>query len=321
MKRVGISQEWLSADKRGARERAARAAADREAVQAGIAESEARLQVALAYLDAWYADSALKLTTQEEHHLHEELEAARARLAGATGSSAEVLQLSSVKGMAEDESEQARQSRSAALVSLQRWVGFLPEVLTTVPTLAIPGEREYLARHPLLASLQREAEAARRAAEVAAKERTPNWTWEVAYGQRTGYSDLVTLGVSIPLQLAPSQRQDRETAARLALVEKAEAELAEAERAAAAEYRALASDATRLEQRIQRYRAAVATPARQRTAAALAAFRSNQGPLTGLFEARHAEVEAERRLLTLEREQAKVRAQLALKPLAEGGNP
>ena len=321
MKRIGISQEWLSADKRDARERAARAAADRDAVQAGIAESEARLQVALAYLDAWYADAALKLTAQDEHHLHEQLEAARARLAGATGSSAEVLQLSSAKGMAEDESAQARQLRSAALLSLQRWVGFLPEALTNVPTLAIPSEREYLARHPLLASLQREAEAARRAAEVAAKERTPNWTWEVAYGQRTGYSDLVTLGVSIPLQLAPSQRQDRETAARLALVEKAEAELAEAGRAAAAEYQTMASDATRLEQRIQRYRAAVATPARQRTAAALAAFRSNQGPLTGLFEARHAEVEAERRLLTLERDLAKVRAQLAMKPLAEGGNP
>ena len=87
---------------------------------------------------------------------------------------------------------------------------------------------------------------------------------------------MLSFGVSIPLPLAPAQRQDRETAAKLALVDKAEAELAEASRAAAAEYAALASDAGRLQERIERYRAGVLTPPKQRTAAALAAYRSNQ---------------------------------------------
>lgn len=318
MKRVGISQEWLSADKRAAREASARAMADREAVQAAVAEAEARLQVALAYLDAWYADAALKLTTQTEHHVHEELEASRARLAAASGGSAEVLQLSSAQGIAEDESDEARQQQAAALVALQRWVGFRPDALTAGPEFPIAPESDYLSRHPMLAALQREVDVARSAAAVTAKERSPNWTWEVAYGQRTGYSDMVSVGVSIPLQIAPSRRQDRETAAKLALVEKAEAELAEATRAATADYRALSSDAARLQQRIERYQASVIAPAQQRTAAALAAYRSNQGPLTALFEARHAEVEAQRKLLTLERDLAKTRAQLAFKPLQQG---
>jgi outer membrane protein TolC len=318
MKRIGISQEWVSAGKRAVREGAARAMAEREAVLAAVAESEARLQAALAYVDAWYAGEALKLTTLNEQHVGEAFEAARARLAAASAGSAEVLQLASARGMAEDESEEARQQQAAALVALQRWVGFRPDALAAAPALAVPSEQDYVARSPSVAGLSRAVDVARKSAAAAAKERTPNWTWEVSYGQRTGYSDMVSFGVSIPLQIAPSQRQDRETAARLALVDKAEAELAEATRAAAGEYQMLASDAERLAQRMARYEAAVMVPARQRTAAALAAYRSNQAQLSELFEARHMELEVQRRSLALRKELAKVRAQLAFKPLAAG---
>lgn len=319
MKRIGVSQEWLTAGKRAARERAARAMAERQAVQAGAAEAEARLQVGLAYVEAWYAAEALQLTTRTEQQLEEELAAAKARLAAAVGNGAEVLQLSAARGVAEDDSDEVRQQQSAALAGLQRWVGFLPDGLATPPAFQVPAESDYLAANPAVLALQREVEAARQNAEVAARERTPNWTWEVAYGQRTGYADLVSVGVSIPLPLAPGQRQDRETASRLALVDKAQAELAEATRAARGEYRTLASDAARLQQRIARYATAVMAPASQRTAAALAAYRSNQLPLSALFEARRAEVEAGRKLLALQRDLARAQAQLSFRPLAQGG--
>jgi hypothetical protein len=96
---------------------------------------------------------------------------------------------------------------------------------------------------------------------VTASERTPNWTWGVSYGQRTGYSDVVSFGVSTPIPLSPRERQDRDTAAKLALADKAEAELAEATRAASAEYRVWASDSQRLQERIERYRLGVVAPA------------------------------------------------------------
>jgi cobalt-zinc-cadmium efflux system outer membrane protein len=319
MKRIGFSQEWLSGDKRAARASAGRAIAEREAVQAAAAEADARLQVATAYLDAWYALAALEFTTQTEHHVHEELEAARARLASAVGSSAEVLQLESGKGMAEDETEEARQQQAVALVALQRWVGFEPDALAPAPAFTLPTEQDYVARHPTVAALERDVDVARQNATVAAKERTPNWTWEVSYGQRTGYSDMATVGVSIPLQVSPAQRQDRETAARLALVEKSEAELADARRAASSDYRTLTGDADRLQRRIERYGDGVVRPAAQRTAASLAAYRSNQATLSALFEARHAEVEVRRKLLSLQRDLAKVQAQLSFKPLGSGG--
>lgn len=320
MKRIGISQEWLSSEKRNARRAAAEAMVARESIQTRAAVAETRLNTALAYLDAYYAGEALKLTTLVEHHAHEEFEAARARLASSAGSSQEALALAGARGSAEDESAEVRQLRSAAQVTLQRWVGVDADELAPIAEVPLPTEQAYVAANPVVLAKQFDIDVATRAAAVAASERKPNWTWEVSYGQRTGYSDMATFGVSIPLQVAPSERQDRETAAKLALADKAEAELAEATRGATAEYRALASDAQRLRERIERYRAGVVTPALQRTTAATAAYRSNQGPLLTLFEARHAEVEAKRKLLTLQRDLAKTQAQLAFKPLAQGAD-
>ena len=317
-KRIGVGQEWLSHEKRAARQAAAEASVSREAVQVQASVADTRLQTALAYLDAFYAGEALKLTTLTEHHAHEEFEAARARLASSTGSSQEVLALTGARGMAQDESAEVRQQQSAAMVALQRWVGAQPDDLEPVARVSIPPEQTYVAAHPAVVALQRDIELARQAAGVAATSRKPNWTWEVSYAQRTGFSDMVSVGVSIPLSVSPGERQDRETASKLALVDKAEADLAEATRAATAEYRALTSDVNRLQERIERYRVGVVTPARQRTAAATAAYRSNQASLLTLFEARHAEVNFQRKLLALQRDLAKADAQLNFKPLTLG---
>jgi hypothetical protein len=86
-------------------------------------------------------------------------------------------------------------------------------------------------------------------------------------------------------------------------------------RAATAEYKSLIGDAQRLQQRIDRYRTGVVVPSGQRAAAATAAYRSNQGDLAALFQARHAEVEAQRKLLALQRDLAKTQVQLAFRPI------
>jgi len=318
MKRIGISQEWLSSGKRAARSAAAEATVQRESIQLQAALAQTRLQTALAYVDAFYASEALKLTTLMEHHAHEELEAARGRLASSTSGSQEVLTLTAARGTADDESAQVRQEQSAALVTLQRWTGVRSEELVPPPDLRPPTEEEYVAAHPSVLALSREIEVARRQADVTASERHPNLSWGVSYGQRTGYSDMVSFGVSIPIPLSPSERQDRDTAAKLATADKTEANLAEVTRAASAEYRALASDSRRLQERIERYRTGVLTPATQRISAATAAYASNQLSLVALFEARHAEVEVQRKLLFLRRDLTRAKLQMRLKPLEQG---
>ena len=319
MTRIGLSQEWLSAQKRAARQAAADAVSARDDAQVLAAMADTRLQTALAYVDAFYAREALALTTLMAHHAHEELEASTGRVASASGGSQDVLALASARGMAEDESDEVRQQQADAVVSLRRWVGVAVDGLAA-PVVSPPSsEAEFVSHLPSLVAMRRDVDVARRVAEATANDRTPNWTWQVSYGQRTGYSDMVSVGVSIPLQVAPGRRQDRETASKLALVEKAEADLAEATRAASADYETLLGDVQRLGQRIDRYRASVVVPARQRIEAATAAYASNQLGLSTLFEARHAEVDAERKLLALQRELARAQVQLAFKPLMNGG--
>jgi outer membrane protein TolC len=318
MKRIGIGQEWVSAEKRAARRAAADAMVGRESVAVQASAADVRLQTALAYVDAYFAGETLKLTALSEHHVHEELEAAKARLSSAAGSSQDVLASTGARGMAEDESAEVRQLQSAARAVLERWVGTRVDELEPPAGLVTVSEETYVSRHPTVIAAQRDIELARKQANVASMERRPNWSWEVSYGQRTGYSDMVSFGVSIPLPVSPAERQDRETASKLALVDKAEANLTEVTRAAQGEYRSLASDAQRLAERVQRYQIAVVVPGQQRTATALAAYRSNQSTLIALFEARHMEVEAQRKLLGLRRELAKTQALLAFKPLTLG---
>lgn len=318
MKRIGIAQEWVPQDKRAAREAAANALAERESVMEQVAAADTRLQAALAYLDAYFAGEALRLTEHNEQHAREELAAGQARLKAAAGNSADVLALAGSLGMAEDESEELRQQRGAAEAALQRWVGLAAPELSAPPRLATLEQMSFVAAHPAVVAKQKDLEVARQDVAVARLNRRPDWTWEVSYGQRTGYPDMVSFGVNIPLTVAPAARQDRETAAKQALVDKAQAELDEAQRAATGEYATLVSDAARLQARIERYRATVLVPAQQRSAVALAAYRGNQMSLVALFEARHAEVQAQRKLLALERDLARTQAQLSFKPIALG---
>lgn len=321
MKRIGISQEWLPADKRAAREAVARAVAGRESVLEKVAAADARMQAALAYVDAYYAGEMLGLAALNEMHAREELAAGRGRLATVSGSSSEVFGLTSALGAAEDESRGLGQQRSAAARTLQRWIGREVDDLAAPRLAVLPDEETYVSLHPAVVARTRDIEVARRDLDAAVLNRKPNWTYAVSYGQRQGRPDLVSFGVSIPLPIAPAARQDRETAARQGLLDKADAELEEARRAAAGDYAALVSDTDRLQERVGRFEAAVLTPLAQRTATTLAAYRSNQASLAMLFEARHAEVEARRKLIGLQRELARARAQVVFKPIHPGVAP
>ena len=317
MKRIGISQEWLSAAKRDARRAAAGAAVQREQAQLQVALADTRLQASLAYIDAYYAAEARKLTTLMEHHAHEEFEAARGRLASASGSSQDVLMLSGAWAIAEDDSTDVRQQQATAQVALERWVGVAPAGLAA-PDIHGLSEDAFVAGHPGVLARQQDLEMARQEAMVTQTNRKPNWTWEASYGQRSGYSDMLTVGVTIPLVVAPGDRQDRDTAAKLALVDKAEADLAEARRAALADYAALDRTADLLDERIRRYRVGAVLAAGQRVDAATAAYRSAGGSLLTLFEARRADVEAQRKLLALQRDFSRTLAQLAWRAWSAG---
>jgi outer membrane protein, heavy metal efflux system len=322
MKRIGLSQEWVGGDKRAVREALAQAMVHREAGQQQIAVAQTRLQTALAYLDACFAAQAAQLSTVQAMHAHEALEVGKAQLSSGTTTSADVLMLEGDLGEAQDQLSGDQQQLSSTAAALRRWLGIAPsaEDLAAPDSFTLPSESDFVAGHPTVLARQREIDVAAKDAGLAAANRRPNWTWAVSYGQRSGYPDMVSLGVTIPLTVAPAARQDRETAAKQALARQAESELEEARRAALGEYAALSSDVRRLQERIDRYRTAVLAPVQQRSAVMMAAYRSNKATLSMVFEARHAEVESQRKLIALQRELSRAQAQLAFTPVT-GGQP
>src|SRR5512140_821423 len=122
--------------------------------------------------------------------------------------------------------------------------------------------------------MARKEEIAAADAEIARTERSPDWSIEFAYSQRgPAYSNMVSFGVSIPLQWDRPRRQDRELASRLALLQQAQDERREAVRAHTGEIRAMLIDWESRRARLERYEREIIPLAAERTKAALAAYR------------------------------------------------
>jgi outer membrane protein TolC len=133
----------------------------------------------------------------------------------------------------------------------------------------------------------------------------------LAYQQRgSDYSNMISFGVSVPLTLNSANRQDPEVAAKRAQVEQAEQlhedMLREVQSGVASAYTEWQS----LIERRKRLADALLPVARQRIELSLAAYRAGQSSLASVLEARRAEVEARMQLLDLERETARLWAQL-----------
>ena len=95
---------------------------------------------------------------------------------------------------------------------------------------------------------------------------------------------MVSFGVSVPLPWDRANRQDRETAAKLAMAEQARAEREEMLRAHVAEVRAMLAEWQSGRDRLVRYRDELEPLARERSSAALAAYqggRTSIGELSG----------------------------------------
>ncbi|RUT67504.1 heavy metal resistance protein CzcC, partial [Flavobacterium cupreum] len=91
-------------------------------------------------------------------------------------------------------------------------------------------------------------------AKLAEADKKVDWTVEVAFLQRgPDYSNMASVGVSVPLQWNQRNRQDRELAAKLAAVEQARAEREETQRMLAAEIRTMIEEWTNGRERIARF--------------------------------------------------------------------
>jgi outer membrane protein TolC len=316
MRRIGIMQELPSADKR--RSRASRAEADATKAQAeqGMTAANVRRDSALAWLDRHYALATRQLLLQQIDEAKVQAQSAETAYRGARGSQSDVFAARAAQAALQDRLTQVdRQARGAA-IALARWLG--PDAER--PPSGTPAwqysylesgiTREHLSTHPDLAVAAAQVEAAQAEVRVAQANRKPDWTVEAAYSQRgPGFPNMFSVGVSIPLQVDRANRQDQELAAKLAMVEESRARYEDLLRGHEAQVLTMVSDWQAGKERIGRYTRELIPLARQRTEAALAAYRGGKADLASVLAARRDELDVRVQALNLEMETARQWAQ------------
>lgn len=317
MRRIGLSQELTGSDKRRWRaarfeSEAARSRAAAEALSATI-----RRDTAIAWCDRYFLDRMVAELAHQITLSHDDVAAAEAAYRGGRGSQAGLLGARAGLLALEDRATDLRlQARNAAIV-LSRWTGEAADVelageADTASVAIDPATLEAtLEHHPAVAVLTRQAEVAQAEASLARANRSPDWSVEVAMQQRgPGYPNMVSFGVSVPLQWDRARRQDRELAARLAAAGQAQSERDEALREHVAEVRSQLAEWQAGRERIARYENEALPLASARTEAVLVAYRGAKASLAEVLAARRAESEQRLQLLQLERDNARAWAQL-----------
>lgn len=316
MRRIGIEQEWVSGDKRLLRTALADEQVGRERAGYLVQLAAVRRQTATAWLDAVYAKQALALQQALLGHMNHELDATQASYRGAKASAGDVVQARAMLAQTQDQVLKAQQAYRTALIALARWTAVpVTDVAGTPPApesfvSSLPPDELRLSQPALVAAADDIAVAEADAA-VANSERSPNWTWEIAYQQRGGaYSNMVSVGVSIPLPLNRKNRQNRDVAEKAALATKARLMYEDTLRQVQADIRTQSDMLASGRERIANLSAALLPAADQRVQLATAAYRAGTGSLADTFAARRAQLEAQLQVLDLRRDVSQTWAQL-----------
>jgi outer membrane protein TolC len=318
MRRIGVMQELTRAEKRRLRAERGEREADRERAGRRNVLANVQRDAALAWLERYYAEQMRAVLDTLARETRASVEAAEAAYRGGRGTRTDLVGARSMLVMVDDRRAMLERQLRAARIALARWIGAEAERPLQGPppdlgklSLDVGRLDQELQHHPVLAALAQQVALAEADVRLARAAKKPDWSVELAYQQRgPAFSNMVSIGLSVPLPIAPAQRQDRDVAAKLAMAERARAQLEDALRMHTAEVRAMVADWETGRERVRRYEAELLPLTAQRTEAALAAYRGNTGSLGTVLEARRNESETRLQLLQLAMDTARAWAQL-----------
>jgi outer membrane protein TolC len=322
MRRVGVSQEFTRSDKRRYRAERFEREADKAAAQKEQLTAQIERETALAWLDRHYTEAMVTVIAEQRAQTALAIEAAEGTYRGGRGAQADVLAARGALALIDDRASEFDRRLRNAKVRLERWVGERadaplfgePDIdnvrfdLVSLDALSLGA---HLAHHPEIAVLNRQEQIAQAEAKLAQANEKADWTVEVNYGHRgSAYSDMISVGVSVPLQWDRKNRQDRELGAKLAAVDQARDERDEMLRQHVADTRELINEWQSDRARHERYEHELIPLADERTEASLAAYRGGKAGISDVLAARRDEIDVRLQALQLEAETARLWAQL-----------
>lgn len=317
MRRIGLSQEIPRAEKRQLRSERYEREALRTQAESQLNLANIRRDTAVAWVDRYYTQQMRELVLRQIQETRLQAQTAEAGYAAARNSQADVFAARAALVMLEDRLSQIEKQEKNATLMLGQWVGTAAQrPVSGAPPwqnshLDSGGLDEHFQYHPDLIMLSAQVEAAKTEARLAEANKKSDWSVEAMYSQRgPAYSNMISFGVSIPLQWDQTNRQDRELAAKLAMVDEARAKYEEKLRLHDAELRSLLNDWNNGKSRVARYQEQLVPLATQRSEASLTGYRTGKADLAATLLARRDEVDARIQALTVEMETARAWAQL-----------
>ena len=318
MRSLGLMQELTRTDKLNARAERALREADVAGTAGHQALADAQRDAALAWLERSFQQSARELLLAQVAQAELQVQAAEALYRGNKGPLADVFGARSQVEQLRDRVAQTERDAMLATTRLGRWIGAdAARPAAARPEFALPAWTDAdlghaLAAHPQIAAAYQQEALASAEADLARAEARGDWSVELMFSQRgPSYSNMVSINFSLPLAWQRSMRQDREIAARQALVARSRAERDDVQRAHEAEVRGMLQEWRSHASRLQRFDAQLIPLAQARAEASLSAYRGGNGALAAVLDARRAEVELHLDRLRLESDIGRLWAQLA----------
>jgi outer membrane protein TolC len=314
---VGFAQEFPNAAKREARNLRAERMRDVEGASLQAQRVLVQREAALAWLEAHYAERSREALERLAGQFRLQIDAVPSGIARGRQGATEGYVLRQAFEQANDrviEQERLALRARAALAALLGEDAKRP--LAAAPDTSVllhPREHlvDQLAGHPELRTLAQREDLARAEVALAKSTARPDWMLEVGYGyRRPSFDNMLSVMVSFDLPWDQGNRQDRDIASRLADVEQARAMREQARRTHEAELRGWLADFDAAQRRVQRAEAILLPLARDRRAAALAAYEGARGELAGVLEAERSRTDADLALLQALAERGKAWANL-----------
>lgn len=300
MSTIGVMQEMIPQAKRDAASRRMEATAEQfQSEQAATAQS-IRRDVALAWLDVYEAQRKSALYERMAQEMAAERKVAGARVSSGAAQASDALKLESQLAMTNDKRLLARRDEQKARAMLARWIGGAAQrplaadlpLKTDVASTAEP--QVELDQHPLLQNARQIENVALSEVERAKAERQQNWSWEVMYGKRrSDLSDMVSFQVALDLPWDRANRQDRRTAEKLVMVERARKLTEDRRRELASELAAARAEWEIAQARETEHQTRLIPAAEARLSVLQAGYAAGKQSLAEVWEARRSVIEVE----------------------------
>jgi outer membrane protein TolC len=310
MRRFGIEQQWVSADKRAARSDRARRTVELEEANHLANVAKVREETVKAWINVWYSQLALDLWKEMEYEAADDLTAMQAAHRGAQAAASDVTQAKITLSQVQDSVRKSEQELRVAGQALFRWTlvpvssvaGPMPPLVSNVPLLPLEELEKY---HPTALVAKRSVSLADADTTVAARERRPDWSVEASFSQRgSQYGNMVSFGVSIPFSANPTQKQDRDIAEKSALATKARMQYEDVLRKLQTEIQTLSSTLASTNERVSALKRRLLRPAKRQVKLATASYRAGAGTLSTVFNARMGLLEKRLQIADLEKDAA-----------------